>query len=108
MKRIYFLVGVAVGVPAFFLGTLPHGGSISDEPVVDRHTQSVTLTCNVTGIGVHEVEGKSASFIDTEDCGKLPANAESFFEVRAGHQYKLTTGEGPVMRWIIQSAELVE
>lgn len=110
MNKFYFPASVALGALIFFLGTLIPWGNIdgNDEPVTNPETQPVTLTCNVTGISVQEVEGESTSFIETEDCGKLPSNAKPFFEVRAGHQYELTTGEGPVLRWVIDSAKLVK
>lgn len=109
MNKFYFLITVALGATIFLLATLiPWGNVDLSETETNPDTQPVTLTCNVTGTSVQKMKNKSTYFIETEDCGKLPANAHSILEVRSGHQYELTTGEGSVMRWVIQTAKLVK
>lgn len=114
MKPIYFFACVVLGALLFSAGAfIPWGNIGPSEPVsskswAETETPPVTLTCEVTGISTHKVKSHSSSFIDTKDCGQLPATAKAFFAVEVGHQYELTTGEGQVMDRVIQSVKLVK
>ncbi|MBC9704881.1 MAG: hypothetical protein H9W81_07875 [Enterococcus sp.] len=109
MSKYYFLAGIAFGALIFLVAMIIPWGDV-EFSTSSRETDisAVTLTCNVTGITVNHTKYRSTSFIETDDCGKLPASAEAFFGVEVGHQYELTTGEGPSQRYVIHSASLVK